>query len=583
MSTDLDGDAADRHAADRDAADRDALAVAILRAGAGRPDVSPYPALRRITAELGGGEALLATDQARLRALLEVTAAADPRLFHVMFLHHCMTIGAALDYGALAADVAELAQGRSIGAALMTELGRGNSSAGIRTEAVLDRASGEFVLHTPAAGAAKYPPNVGEQGLSRLAVVSARLRVDGTDRGVFLFLVALRDEHGPAAGVTIGRRPPTALLPLDYATVRFDGVRVPGHRWLADGAGFEADGGFHDPTGGPEQRTRRSLAMSRFAWGAVTAGLAAAARAAVAISLSHALRRITTDRAAGDRPALELLHQQRLLFGAAAAAQTATVLARRATAACWRIPPGGGRGSGPPAEVMRGLALTKAGVDRLADQAVARCRSAAGALGFFSENRLIEYQALTMAFHSAGGDNRLILLDAARAMAESLAYRPPAENEAEEEEFCALFRARERLLHAQLTDRLSASEDAGVAPTQAWDDHSGLALLFAEAHLARTTAETLETAALEAAEAPAGALLRDLGRYGALEEVSVNVGWFLTEGLLTPAQARALPDRLDALCRRLLPRVGELVELMATPRAALLGPLAAPDYVEALT
>ncbi|WP_317621317.1 acyl-CoA dehydrogenase, partial [Streptomyces sp. CBMA123] len=309
------------------------------------------------------------------------------------------------------------------------------------------------------------------------------------------------------------------------------------------------------------------------------------------IALPHALRRVTADRLAGERPALGLRHQQRLLFGAAAAAHTATVLARRATAASWHIPEGGGAGSGPAPAVMRALALTKAGVDRLADRAVTQCRSAVGAVGFFSENRLIEYQALTMAFHSAGGDNRLILLDAARTMVDAVAHPAPEEPTglppADDDDFHALFRARERLLHTELTHRLTSCEEAGTTAAAAWDAHTDLALLLAEAHVARTTAEVLRAEALEAqarepGAAGRGSLLHDLSLLSCLEEVRTHSGWFVTEGLLTPEQVRSLPGRLNDLCHRLLPRATDLIDLMETPRAVLFGPLTEPDYVRAL-
>ncbi|MFD0355342.1 hypothetical protein ACFVHW_16650 [Streptomyces sp. NPDC127110] len=233
------------------------------------PAAWAYASLRHITSALGDGKPLLA-DHRRLRDLLELTAMADPVLFHVMFLHHCMTIGPALDYGAHAADIAELTSARSVGAALMTELGLGSSSANIRTRATYDAATREFVLDTPDPAAAKYPPNVGLPGLPRLAVVSARVHTAGVDRGTFLFLVPLQDTRAPHPGVRICRRPPTALLPLDYATVSFEGVRVPRHRWLADGADIDSEGVFHDPLADPAARTGRSLGMSRFACGAVT-------------------------------------------------------------------------------------------------------------------------------------------------------------------------------------------------------------------------------------------------------------------------------------------------------------------------
>ncbi|MFI9274093.1 hypothetical protein ACIGXM_25805 [Kitasatospora sp. NPDC052896] len=550
--------------------------AALLRVRDADRTASPYPALRRLTEELGAGRPMLG-DQPRLRGLLELTAAADPRLFHVMFLHHCMTIGPALDYGAHPADVDALTTGASVGAALMTELGRGNSSAAIRTEAVLDRANGEFVLHSPEPGAAKYPPNVGEHGVPRLAVVSARLRVDGTDRGVFLFLVELRDAHRTAPGVTIRPHPPTSLLPLDYATVRFDQVRIPRHRWLADGAELTPDGGFHDPVGGPEERTRRSLGMSRFAWGAVTAGLAAAARAAVALTLPHALRRATADRDGRERTALDRPDQQRLLFGAASDAYTAGVLARRVTGACWDVPAGGGRGSGPAPEVMRTLALAKAVIARLADRAVARCRSATGAIGFFSENRLVDYQALTAAFHSAGGDNRLIMLDAARSL---VAQAAPPEDPApvpDEDGLGPLFLAHERLLNSELTVRLAKAVASGADPAEAWDDQSRLALALAAAHTTRVTAETL---GLHEADDPVAAALLRAAR---LERVVAGPARYLMTGLVTPPQVNAWSAALDGIHRWLHPRAAEVVDLMDIPPALLASPIADPDYVAALS
>ncbi|MFJ4191891.1 hypothetical protein [Kitasatospora sp. NPDC089509] len=551
--------------------------AALLRALAPDRTASPYPALRRITEELGAGRPLLA-EQPRLRDLLELTAAADPRLFHVMFLHHCMTVGPALDYGAQPADVAALASGARIGAALMTELGRGNSTAAIRTEARLDRTSGDFVLHTPEPGAAKYPPNVADPDTPRLAVVSARLRIDEADHGVFLFLVELRDTRGTAPGVIIRPHPPTTLLPLDYATVRFDRVRVPRHRWLADGAVLTTDGRLHDPAGGPDARTRRSLGMSRFACGAVTAGLAAAARAAVALALPHATRRTTAQRGGGERSALDHLDQQRLLFGAAADAYAATVLARRVTAAAWDVPAGGGRGSGPAPEVMRTIALSKVAVSRLADRAVARCRSATGALGFFSENRLVDYQALTTAFQSACGDNRMILLDAARSLAADAAPEPaPGCGPAPDEDgLTPLFHAHEALLHQELTTRLAAAA-AGTDPADAWDEHSRLARALATAHLTRTAADALATHATD------DPLAAELLRAARLDRAVTGSARYLLSGLATPDRIRTWSAALDDIHRRLRHRAEEVVALMDTPPELIDAPIAGPDYISALT
>jgi acyl-CoA oxidase len=529
----------------------------------------PYLGLRRLQSRLG--EQPLLADHARLRSLLELSAVTDPRLFHALFLHHCMAIGTALDQGACNEDIAALASGRWVGAALMTEAGHGNSSARIRTEATYDHGTREFVLHTPLPEAVKYPVNVGFDGIARLGVVSARLHVDGTDRGTALFLVALRDEDGPCPGVAILPHPQTALLPMDYAAVRFDRVRVPYRRWLSDGASIAADGSFHDPLDGPDARSRRSLSMSRFAVGAVTAGLGAVARSSVTIALTHARKRRTLDRLAGEIPAIGHLNQQRLLFGASAAALAATVVARRATDQCWRIRAGGGRDTRPSPAAMRESALNKVTADVLADAAVARCRSACGALGFFSENRLIGYQALTMAFHHACGDNRLILLDAAWAMATGPDYRPPDDQFAPDN-WVRLFRTRERLLHAELVVDLRVADWDGAIAFDTWNSRTELAQRFAEAHAARTTAETLhdEWHGLAVPEAHRS-LLGDLYHLLCLEEIAVHTGWYLANGLLTAPQVLALPERTGEICVRLVHHTDALIELLDVPEELLGG------------
>ncbi len=528
---------------------------------------SPYSIMRRLPPE-PSERPLIVGDPVGLRSLLEWCAITDPRLFHAMFLHHCMTIGNALDQGADDADIAVLAGGARIGAALMNEAGRGNSAAAIRTTAAYDPASGEFVLHTPDPGAAKYPPNVAATGVARLGVVSARLSVGGTDRGLALFLVELRDEQGVCAGVTIEPRPATALLPMDYATVRFDGVRVPYRRWLADGASIAGDGSFHDPLGDPGARTRRSVGMSRFSSGAVAAGLAAVARAGTVLVLERAKRRITNDRLAGEVPALAHRNQQRLLFGAAASALAATVVAHHMTGPSWHIPPGGGRGSGPAPEVFRELGVGKVAVDRLADAALTACRSAAGMAGFFSEHRLLGYQALTMAFQSAGGDNRLILLEAAWSMATAGAG-VLGEDLAGGDRWTRLFRAREQRLYTELTADLPAAVDFEI-----WNERTDLAQRFAAAHAARTTVELLYEAwhAPDVAEAHR-LILDQLYRLHCLTELAADAGWFLAHELLTATEVLALPEQAGAICGGLAAHVDTVVELLDVPIQLLDAPM----------
>ena len=62
----------------------------------------------------------------------------------------------------------------------------------LETTATLDKATDEFVVHSPTTTSAKYWP--GDLGrMSSHAIVFARLIIDGKDYGVQPFIVELRD------------------------------------------------------------------------------------------------------------------------------------------------------------------------------------------------------------------------------------------------------------------------------------------------------------------------------------------------------------------------------------------------------
>src|SRR5690606_31538024 len=98
--------------------------------------------------------------------------------------------------------------------------------------------------------------------LRKTGVVFARLMVNDSDHGVFTFVTPLRTERGSPIGVHIRSTVETSGLPLDYATVSFDDVRLPFDAWMSDGARIDAAGVVHDPNGPPDARVRRALATA---------------------------------------------------------------------------------------------------------------------------------------------------------------------------------------------------------------------------------------------------------------------------------------------------------------------------------
>lgn len=79
-----------------------------------------------------------------------------------------------------------------MGCYAQTEIGHGSNVAGLETTATLDKATDEFVIHTPSISAAKYWP--GDLGrFTTHGVVFARCIANGNDYGTQAFIVQYRD------------------------------------------------------------------------------------------------------------------------------------------------------------------------------------------------------------------------------------------------------------------------------------------------------------------------------------------------------------------------------------------------------
>ncbi|MFF4291973.1 hypothetical protein ACFY0R_42920, partial [Streptomyces sp. NPDC001633] len=257
------------------------------------------------------------------------------------------------------------------------------------------------------------------------AVVCARVEAGGADRGVFSFVVELTDEAGPLPGVTLSSTVEAPSLPLDYALVRFDGVRVPYRQWLRDGARIDADGGFHDPLDGPDSRLARTLSVGQGLWATLPSAVAAMARQSAVQALRFSAHRRAHGRLAPGTRVLELRNQQHALLGALAESFALTCAARYAqevwarSRAAASAPRGNGMTFSPWTAVDRPLAVLKAVTVRGAARVTDECRHRCGLAGFLAPNGLDGYHGFADAFETAGGDSQLILLDAGRALAEA--------------------------------------------------------------------------------------------------------------------------------------------------------------------
>lgn len=538
-----------------------------------------------------------------LAALSACAAVADPPMYMTALSHYTLCLRSIIS---LAGDTKELQpqldaleEGRSKGVYLVTEVGDADSHLGIRTTARFDSERREFILTTPDPGAMKFS-GVSALGGPQTAVVCARVQVAGADRGVFSFTVDLCDEQGPMPGVSISSRLEVSSLPLDYALVRFDDLRLPYERWLRDNAHIDETGGFHDPLDDPDARLQRTLCVGQALWGTLPTAMAAMARECSVLALRHSSHRRAHGRLAPGAPVLTYTTQRHALLGALAEAFALTCVGNTARDTWWRSMSGpgdplleGGTATGmtfsPWAAVDRPLAVYKALSARAVARLAAECQHRCGFAGFLGVNRLAAYQGFAHAFDSAGGDSQLILLDAGRSLAEEPGHgvtdaAPPPDTTAHDPAWWpAVTRAQEGRLTAALRKRLHERTSLGLRGLELWNPLLNGARELGEAHASRLAAESLSRTLDTVRDPGLLAALRPLASmYGAVEARRLS-GGLLSTGVLSTETVCALPALMDQLCDRLMPYLHMLEASMGSARTRTLIPLGAPDYARALT
>ncbi|QIP82912.1 hypothetical protein GLX30_01145 [Streptomyces sp. Tu 2975] len=163
-----------------------------------------YQRLRLLNDTAAGDPLALARDPRRLAALHEWTGIADSALGTLAGIHYNLFLGTLLDHDhPEQRDLTPYTTLKNTGTFLVTELAHGNDAAHLETTAHHHPDTGEFTLHTPTPGAAKFMPNTTTTGGPKTALVAARLIThDGTDRGIHLFLTPSTTPTAPTPAST---------------------------------------------------------------------------------------------------------------------------------------------------------------------------------------------------------------------------------------------------------------------------------------------------------------------------------------------------------------------------------------------
>ncbi|MFF0415636.1 acyl-CoA dehydrogenase [Kitasatospora sp. NPDC004745] len=567
-----------------------------------------YRRLHRINA--GTDAAGLATDPRLLTALHEWTAPLDGALTVLAGIHYNLFLGSLLDHDpAPKRPLDEYLRMERIGTFLCTELGHGNDAAALETVADYDPTDRTFTLHTPVPAAAKFMPNTGPAGGPKSAVVAARLRVDGRDHGIFLFLVPLTDERGTLPGVTVRPLPLRPGSPVDHCLTSFDRVRLPFEALLTGDHGRLSDDGTLTSALG-SKRKRFLTAISRVGLGklCMSASAIGGARAALATAIRYAHHREVTG-ARPDRRVPVWAHRTHHgpLLEALATGYAMTAL-HRATVEHWAgdhgtrpvtadreavdhepvDPSTAGRGGVDRAHAERRVAITKGWITWQARDLIIECRERCGAQGLLPVNGLIPLAADIEGAITAEGDNLALWAKAGAELILESAPEPPAAAPAHPGDLRdpatrqallhavgghRLARARARLRGAPAGDglrRWNAAAPDALAAVTARAEHDAGAALLAWAGAAR--------------DPQARALLLDLHRLFTLSRIEAHGTLLLATGELAPDRADGLAALRERSIDRLAGHALVLVDAFDLPEAFFAHrPIATPAYQQAFT
>ncbi|EGG13786.1 hypothetical protein DFA_11547 [Cavenderia fasciculata] len=458
-----------------------------------------------------------------------------------------------------------------VGSFSMTEMGHGSNVRGLETTATFDRATKEFVVHSPSPSA--YKVWIGGTALhAHYTTVFARLVIDSKDYGVHAFVVPIRDatSNKVLPGITIHDcGPKLGLNGIDNGQLRFDKVRIPLDNLLNRFSNVAEDGAYTSQFDSPVKNFAATMAPFIAGRLYIVKSSTGPARTSLTAAIRYGFyRKQFGPTQTEEYPLMTLASHQRRLLVPLARSMTLDLYTQQLEKLL--------QSKRVPASAHAHAAGLKAIYSWHCVATLQVCRESCGGQGYRSENKIAEFKNDCDVNCTYEGDNTVLMQQVAKYILaiskDTQADKPihidgnPKQVLYDFSNLLALFKTRENIKVKELRELIQPAAKGAKEEYIAFSNAIPWALKAAFAYMDRIFLENaIARIATDAKVTPMVQLIL----LDTLARIEEDLGWFLGHGLISPSVANSIPFLVVDLCKQITPHALSIVKAYDIPSKCL--------------